>query len=276
MRRYDLHCHSTWSDGVLPPAEVVARAHGNGLDVLALTDHDEIGGNAEAREAAAALGIEFVAGVEVSVSYQDETLHVVGLRIDTEDTQFREALAGIRRGRDARARRISESLAEAGIPGTYERARELAGNDELISRAHFARALVEKGAARDTQSCFKHYLVRGKPGFVPHAWPELGEAIGWIRAAGGDAVLAHPGRYRFGKRDMRALIAGFRELGGAAIEVVTSAHTREQIGEFAALTRAAGLKASAGSDFHAPDESFVDVGCVMPLPEGLEPVWSAW
>ncbi|HEY7903903.1 MAG TPA: PHP domain-containing protein [Casimicrobiaceae bacterium] len=276
MRRYDLHCHSTWSDGVLSPGEVVRRASGRDVDVLALTDHDEVGGLAEARQAAADAGIDLVDGVEVSVSYHEETIHVLGFRVDAARPELVAALAGIRHGRDARARRISASLEAAGIDGTYDDARALAGNEELISRAHFARVLVGRGVVRDTHDCFKSYLVPGKPGYVPHAWPALGEAIAWIRDAGGSAVLAHPGRYRFDADAMRGLFGAFRDAGGEGIEVVTPAHTASQYVEFATLARVFGLKGSVGSDFHAPEESVMDLGGAPALPEGVTPIWSDW
>ncbi len=276
MKRYDLHCHSTWSDGVLSPTDVVRRATRNGVDVLALTDHDEVSGNAEARAAAAGTGMTFIDGVEVSVSYKEETIHVLGLGVDSAQPALASGLHGIRAGRDARARRIGESLAEAGIDGAYEGARQYAGNEQLISRAHFARYLVEQGVVADTHACFKRFLVRGKPGYVEHAWPELNVAIDWIRNAGGTAVLAHPGRYRFDADGMRELLTGFRDAGGQGLEVISSAHTPEQFIEYATLARVFGLKASVGSDFHAPGESWIDLGEAPALPEGVTPVWSDW
>ena len=274
--RYDLHCHSTWSDGVLAPADLVQRAASRGVDVLALTDHDEVGGLGEARAAALAQGIRLVDGVEVSVSYREETIHVLGFCVDGDRPALVAALAGIRHGRDARARRISDSLAAAGIDDTYDDARALAGNEELISRAHFARVLVGRGVVRDTHDCFKSYLVPGKPGYVPHAWPAIGEAVGWIRESGGTAVLAHPGRYRFDADGMRELLGEFRDTGGAGVEVVTPAQSPQQYIEYATLARGFGLKGSVGSDFHAPEESVMDLGAAPPLPEGVTPIWSDW
>jgi hypothetical protein len=276
MRRYDLHCHSTWSDGVLPPADVVRRAAANKVNVLALTDHDEIGGNAEARAAATDAGMTFVDGVEVSVSYRQETIHVLGLGIDSGQPALVAGLTGIRQGRDARARRIGDSLAEAGIGGAYEGARQYAGNEQLISRAHFARFLIERGVVGDMHACFKRFLVPGKPGYVKHAWPTLAEAVAWIHGAGGLAVLAHPGRYRVTATGMKKLLTEFRDAGGDGLEVISSAHTPEQFVEYATLARLFELKASVGSDFHAPGESWIDLGHAPPLPEGLTPIWSDW
>lgn len=274
--RYDLHCHSTWSDGVLTPVDLVRRAASHGVEVLALTDHDEVGGLREARAAAADAGIGFVDGVEISVSYREETLHVLGFNVDAERPELVAALAGIRAGRDARARRISDSLQSAGIDDTYEDARALAGNEELISRAHFARVLVGRGVVRNTHDCFKSYLVPGKPGYVPHAWPAIDEGIAWIRESGGTAVLAHPGRYRFDADGMRELLGEFRDAGGVGVEIVTPAHSTAQYEEYATLARVLGLKGSVGSDFHSPDECLMDLGATPPLPAGVTPIWSDW
>jgi 3',5'-nucleoside bisphosphate phosphatase len=276
MTCYDLHCHSTCSDGVLVPADVVKRAAEYGVDVLALTDHDELSGLAEARAAAAVSGIEFVDGAEVSVTWGDHTLHVVALRIDPKDTTLGEGLAAIRTGRDGRARRIADSLATAGVPDALAGARKFCTSERLISRTHFARFLVEAGYVRNMKAAFKRYLTAGKPGHVPHAWASLPQAVGWIHGAGGQAVLAHPGRYGISATRMRQLLGEFRDLEGDAIEVVSPSHTAEQYAEYATYARTFGLKASCGSDFHAPGESWIEMGDLPPLPVGVDPVWSAW
>ena len=276
MPRYDLHCHSTLSDGLLTPAEVVKRAAGRGVEVLALTDHDEIAGLGEARAAAREAGIGFVDGSELSVSWQDDTLHIIGLRIDPADAALANGLARVRSGRDARARRIGDSLAAAGVPDAFEGALAYVTSEHLISRTHFARHLIDAGYARDMKDAFKRFLTPGKPGYVPHAWASLTEALGWIHGAGGQAIVAHPGRYRLSAAEMRTLLGEFRDLGGDGIEVVSSAHTAAQYGEFAALARAFGLKASCGTDFHGPGESRIDFGELPPLPPGVDPVWAAW
>jgi 3',5'-nucleoside bisphosphate phosphatase len=276
VTRYDLHSHSTRSDGVLAPGDVVRRAAKRGVDVLALTDHDELEGLDEARGAAEEVGIAFVDGAEVSVTWEDHTLHVVALRIDPRNVALAEGLANIRAGRDERAKRIAGALEAAGVPGAFEGARNYVTNERLISRTHFARFLVESGHVRDMKDAFKRFLVAGKPGHVPHAWATLTQAIGWIHGAGGQAVLAHPGRYKISKQKMRVLLDQFRAAGGDAIEVVSPSHTADQYGEFASLARAFGLLASCGSDFHAPGESWMDLGDLPPLPAGVEPVWSAW
>lgn len=276
MLRYDLHCHSTRSDGVLTPTEVVRRAAERGVDVVALTDHDEVEGLGEAAEAARAAGIGFVEGCEISVTWQGETLHVVALRIDPRNAALTEGLAVIRAGRDARARKIGDALDRAGIPDAFEGALAYVTSERLISRTHFARFLIEAGYVRDMKDAFKRYLASGKPGYVPHAWASLAQAVDWIHGAGGQAVIAHPGRYRLTPTELRALVAEFRDLGGDALEVVSPSHTPPQYDAFAALARSHGLGASCGTDFHGPGESRFDFGELPPLPAGVDPVWRGW
>ncbi|MCC6868579.1 MAG: PHP domain-containing protein [Burkholderiales bacterium] len=276
MLRYDLHCHSTASDGLLEPDAMVRLAAERGVDVLALTDHDDTAGLAVAGAAAREAGIELVRGAEVSVSWDDETIHVVALRIDPECETLAAGLHAVRSGRDARARRIAAALEAVGVRGAWEGALRYVTSERLISRAHFARYLVEAGYVRDSRDVFKRYLARGLPGYVEHAWATLADAIAWIRAAGGVAVLAHPGRYRIGARGMRRLVAEFRERGGDAIEVLSPSHDADDVARFAALARRHGLKASQGSDYHGPGESFIEPGDLPELPAGLRPVWSSW
>jgi 3',5'-nucleoside bisphosphate phosphatase len=272
----DLHCHSVVSDGTLEPVAVVERAHRNGVELLALTDHDEVAGLADAARRAAELGLSFVAGVEISVTWAHETIHVVGLRVDPQDTALIAGLDRTRNGRDQRAREIGERLADVGIAAAYEGALRHAGNPDLISRSHFARYIVEVGRCADVSEVFRHYLIEGKPGFVPHRWASLGDAVGWIRGAGGTAVLAHPGRYRLSDLCFDELLREFRDHGGAAIEVVSGSHTPAQYAEFEAVARRVGLQASRGSDFHGPGESRHDLGSLPPLPAALDPVWRDW
>ncbi len=272
----DLHCHSFYSDGTLAPAALVQRAKANGVQLMALTDHDELGGLAEAAEAAADLGVRFVPGVEVSVSWGGETLHIVGLAIDPGAPDLIAGLTGVRSGRDARAREMGAQLAAVGHPGAYEGAAALAGNAGLVSRTHFARWLVERGACDDVRAVFLKYLVPGRPGYVPHHWSRLTEAVGWIRAAGGVAVLAHPARYRVGELALTTMIEEFRTAGGEAIEVASGSHTRDQVRRFARIALAEGLEASRGSDFHSPIESHADLGYAPVLPDSVVPVWHRW
>jgi predicted metal-dependent phosphoesterase TrpH len=274
--RYDLHCHSTHSDGLLTPAAVVARAAARGVDVLALTDHDELSGLAEARCAASEAGIELVCGAELSVSWNDNTLHVVALGIDPKNPRLTEGLDAIRIGRSARARRIGDALAAAGIEGAYEGAMKYVTSERLVSRTHFARYLVEAGYARETKDVFKRYLTRGNPGYVAHPWATLSQAVGWIHAAGGQAVIAHPGRYKINATGMRGLLAEFRDIGGDAIEVLSPSHTPAQYTEFATYSRVFELRGSCGSDWHGPGESWMDFGDLPEMPTGVVPVWKDW
>ena len=276
MLKVDLHCHSNVSDGVLAPAAVAAYARKGGVDVWALTDHDEVSGIKAARAAAHGLGMRFVAGVEISVTWANETVHVVGLQINEDAPQLAQGLAATRAGRDARGREIAAQLARAGIPGAYEGALKYVANPDLLSRTHFARYLVEIGACDSTPDVFRKYLSEGRPGYVPHRWATLADAVGWIRGAGGIPVIAHPGRYRFTQLAEGALFDEFKQLGGNAIEVVTGSHTPDQYETYAETARRYGFLASRGTDFHAPGEARVEFDKLAPLPAGLTPVWHDW
>ena len=276
MLNIDLHCHSNVSDGVLPPAEVVRRAAAQGVQVLALTDHDDIAGLAEARETAREGKIDLINGVEISTSWGSHTLHVLGLNIDPAHTALQAGLENIRQGRAERAIRIAAKLDELGIKDSLAGAYALASNKSLIGRMHFARFLVEYGYVKNLRTVFKKYLVKGKPGYVSHQWAALEDAIGWIRASGGVAVLAHPGRYQIGKMRMEELLTEFKDAGGEGVEVVTSSHTAEMTANFAELSQRFGLLASRGSDFHGPGESMIELGRLPDLPEKCQPVWHAW
>jgi predicted metal-dependent phosphoesterase TrpH len=281
MQDHDLHTHSIVSDGLLTPTELVARAAERGVKVLALTDHDDVGGLDEARREAMKQGIQFINGVEISASWRSHTLHVVGLGIDPHAPELVAGLQSIRDGRRERAEQMADSLARSGIGGALEGAYRYANNPNIIGRTHFARFLVEDGRAKDVRSVFKRFLVKGKPGYVPHQWATLEQAIAWINGSGGVAVLAHPGRYLVGKhamgrKTMRELLAEFVELGGQGIEVVTSSHTHEQFAEFSKLAEEFKLYSSCGSDYHGPGESFFDVGRLPDLPLVCQPVWSLW
>lgn len=276
MPNYDLHCHSTASDGLLAPATLVERAAGNGVDVLALTDHDEISGLAEARSRAAELELRFIDGVEVSVSWSGVTIHIVGLNIDPDNAQLQQGLQAIRQGRTERAKKMAQDLARAGIPGSLEGAYAYVDNPNLIGRTHFARFLVEKRYVSDVKSAFQHYLVSGKPGYVPHQWATLDDGLACIKAGGGVAVLAHPGRYKLTRTEMRKFLGEFKDGGGTGIEVVTGSHTAEQFLQYGILAQEFGLLASRGSDFHGPGESRVDLGQLPNVAADLKPVWHDW
>lgn len=271
----DLHSHSTISDGTMTPAELVTHAAGQGVRVLALTDHDDTSGLAEAAEVAARHDMQLVPGVEISVTWRKRTLHIVGLRIDPEFAPLAAGLQAIRDGRHLRAQGMAKSLENIGIADSLSGAYQYA-KQGIISRTHFARFLVEKGYARDTRSVFKKFLIKGKPGYFEHSWASLAEAMGWIIGSGGVAVIAHPGRYDLGRTNMLLLLEEFRSLGGAAIEVVTGSHSVDQYQEFAKLARQFELKASMGSDYHGPGHAYIEMGRLPELPHGCVPVWQDW
>lgn len=274
MLDIDLHSHSTHSDGLLAPADLVARAVAQGVKMYALTDHDELSGLAEARCIAETHGMRFIDGVEISVSWDAETLHIVGLNIDPQHEAITAGLRQVRAGRHVRAERIAADLERVGITGALDGARRYARNPDLLSRAHFARYMVERGDVKDTQAAFRRYLTPGKPGYVTHQWATLQQAVQWINAAGGAAVIAHPGRYKLNSRENERLLGEFRDLGGAGVEVVTGSHTTDEYATWARYAQRFGLKASAGSDFHGPGESYLELGKLPDLPFGLVPVWA--
>ena len=269
----DLHCHSVVSDGTLEPEVLAARAAANGVELWALTDHDEIGGQHRAAQAARAHGMRYLTGTEISVTFAGETVHIVGLGFDPDDAQMQRGLEETRGGRGNRAREIAAGLARAGIPNAYEGALKYVGNPALISRTHFARYLVEAGVCKDTSEVFRRYLTEGKPGYVPHRWASLKHAVAWITEAGGTAVIAHPARYKLTANEEYALFTEFKAHGGRAVEVVTGSHTAAEYLKYADTAREFGLAASRGSDFHSPDESHTDLGLLPHLPGGLTPVW---
>lgn len=275
MSCHDLHSHSWVSDGTLSPTELVQRAAAAGVDVLALTDHDDTAGCAEAQAAAVACGIEVLPGVEVSVTWQGMTIHIVGLAIDPEAAALQAGLAQLREFRGWRAEEMGRRLAERGIDGAYEGAAALS-RGRIISRTHFAHYLVSRGCGKDVRDIFKHYLKRNKPGHVPGQWAALEEAVGWIRAAGGVAVVAHPARYELTSAKLRRLLGEFMECGGEAMEVISGSHTPDDVLAMARHARALGLLASVGSDFHGPENPWVELGRLSPLPDGLTPVWQRW
>jgi len=271
----DLHCHSTVSDGLLSPGDLARRAKANGVELWALTDHDEIGGLGEARAVADEVGLPFVNGVEISVSWgEDQTVHIVGLGFDAAYEPLVTGLATVRSGRDSRAHRMAAELDKVGIHGAYAGALKYAGNPALISRSHFARYIVELGHAKEVKSVFDWWLAKGKPGYVSHPWATMEQALGWIRAAGGIAVMAHPGRYRVSKAELREMFVAFKDLGGRGIEVISGSHAEDQTLECARAAREFGFLASRASDFHGPGESWIDLGKLPPLPDDLTPVWS--
>jgi predicted metal-dependent phosphoesterase TrpH len=271
----DLHSHSLVSDGTLSPEALAGRAHANGVELWALTDHDETGGQQRARDAALSLGMAYLTGTEISVSFAGETVHIIGLGFDADDPALLAGLAQTRGGRLERARRMAEGLAAAGIPGAFEGALRYVGNPDLISRTHFGRFLVEAGVCSDTYEVFRRFLTEGKPGYVPHRWAGLGDAVRWITGAGGVAVIAHPARYRFTPTEEYALFTEFIAHGGQGVEVITGSHSTPEQQRYAETAIEFDLLASRGSDFHSPAESRTDLGALPDLPGRLTPVWEA-
>lgn len=271
----DLHSHSIYSDGTQTPEALAERARANGVRLWALTDHDELAGQARAAAAAQAAGIDYVTGVEISTTFTGETVHIVGLGVDPEAPALAAGLAAIRAGRAGRARAMADSLAKAGIRGALEGASRYVSNPELVSRTHFARFLVDSGACASIGEVFRRFLTEGKPGYVPHRWADVGEAVGWIRAAGGLAVIVHPARYKLTPNAEWALFHEFKGHGGAAVEVVCASHRPDEVEKYADYALEFDLLASRGSDFHDPAESRADLGGVGDLPGRVRPVWEA-
>jgi predicted metal-dependent phosphoesterase TrpH len=269
----DLHCHSVVSDGTLTPEALAARAAANGVELWSLTDHDEIGGQRRAADAARQHGLKYLTGTEISVTFAGETVHIVGLGFDPDDPAIRQGLTATRGGREERARDMAAQLAQVGIQNAYEGALKFVGNPELISRTHFARFLVETGVCSETSEVFRKYLTEGKPGYVPHRWASLRNAVSWITQAGGMAVIAHPARYKFTANEEYALFSEFKAHGGQAVEVVTGSHTAAEYVKYAPTAQEFGLAGSRGSDFHSPEESRIDLGQLPYLPGELTPVW---
>ena len=272
----DLHTHSSASDGVLSPENLVKRAANNIVDILALTDHDSVAGISEALEVSRSTDLHFIPGVEISVSWGGACIHLVGLDVDHENTEFLGALLGIQTGRLERAKRIDESLQKEGLPSLLTAALDFSKNSGQVGRTHFARALTERGFCDSIQEVFSNYLVKGKPGYVEHLWPSLKDAMHWISQAGGTAVIAHPARYKTLGGHLSYLLEEFLSLGGSAIEVATGSHSSVDIRRFQSIANEVGFDASRGSDFHCPNESRCDVGQAPNLPDGTMPIWNKW
>lgn len=271
--KYDLHCHSTASDGALAPAEVVRRAHQQGVTTLALTDHDTTAGLREAAQAAEDCGIRLIPGIELSAIYANQCLHIIGLNIDAEQPMLIEGLTKQQSLREQRALKMAEKLQKKGIAGAYEAVTQAAGNGE-ITRSHFADFLVAQGHVDNQQDAFDRYLSKGKPAFVPTQWASLEDVVSWIRSAGGVAVLAHPLRYKLSFKWMNKALAAFKQAGGQGVEVVTGRASEDDIRLSLQFVRKHQLLASVGSDFHTPENQWVELGRLAPLPAEAEPVWS--
>ena len=275
MTQYDLHTHSTASDGSLTPSELVARAQQQGVTHLALTDHDGTEGIAEARQAAAARGITLIPGVEISTTWRNSTVHIVGLNIDVENNELQGGLAMLREYRQQRAYKMAEKLEKAGIRDALAGAQKYASKT-LLGRVHFARYLIETGHASDMKDVFKRFLVKNKPGYVASQWVSLADAVTWIKAAGGQAVVAHPARYKLTATKRRQLLTDFKQLGGDAMEVSSGFQHPEEVRTMARLAEAFELLASCGSDFHSPDKGWNEIGKMAALPPFVTPIWNQW
>lgn len=272
---YDLHSHSSASDGCLSPTELVHYAQQQGVDVLALTDHDITSGISEATQAAATLGVNVIAGVEISVIWRKQTLHILGLNIEPENVALLAGLGKIRQARLWRAQEMGRRLDKAGFPCIYEGAKAIA-NGENVTRTHFARVLIAQGHAKDMKQVFKRFIVQGKPGYVAGEWAEMAQALEWIKNAGGVSVIAHPARYKLSATKMRLMIDEFIQAGGQGIEVISGSHSKDESQRIAALARQYNLLASRGSDFHDPAIPYINMQTLPALPTDLTPVWDAW
>ena len=277
MLKADLHCHSTASDGLLSPEAVARRAAENGVELFSLADHDDLGGLSVAASVAGELGMRFVTGVEISIEWNKAQIHILGYNFDPGNAALNAALASIREGRLLRARRMSDDLEKKlKLRECFAGALRFATNPNLISRAHFARYLVELGLYKEVRNVFESCLIPGRPGYVDHQWASLEAAVGWILGAGGIASVAHPGRYKLSRKQMREFFGEFKALGGRAIEVVSGSHSADNVLTFGRLAHEFGFMASCGSDFHGPGESYIDLGRIDPLPAGLTPIWEAF
>lgn len=274
-RKYDLHCHSTASDGELSPAELVQHAARQGVEVMALTDHDVTDGLAEAGAEAARHGIEFITGVEISVTWQKHLIHIVGLNFDPANEALQQGLASLRQTRQARGEEMAQRLAKAGIEGALEGAQAYS-NGQILSRTHFAQFLYNTGHVKSLQGAFDHYLGTGKSAYVASQWCSLEEAVGWIKGAGGVAVIAHPARYKLSATKLRALIEDFKSSGGLGFEVYSGSQALTENHNMADYARRHGLMASIGSDYHGPSQTWLGMGRLGPLPKDLTPIWHSW
>jgi len=271
----DLHTHSNMSDGTLSPTELVQRAHNKRVKTLALTDHDSTNGLLEARKAAQPLGINLIDGVEVSVTWEKKTIHIVGLNIDPSYEPLKKGLLKLQNTRRERAQQIGVRLKKIGIPDAYEASKTMAG-EGMITRTHFARYILQMDRASSMQNAFDRYLGQGRPGFVHTTWVDMGEAINWIVGAGGNAVIAHPLRYKLTGSWMRRLLSSFKDVGGQAIEVVCGNSNPNNIRDSANYANRFDLAGSVGSDFHSPGRVWIELGKFANLPTTVKPLWDYW
>lgn len=271
MPPVDLHCHSTASDGELAPEAVVAEAAAAGVKILALTDHDTVAGLDAAQRAARQHGVRLVPGIEISATLDRHTLHVLGLGIDPTAAPLQAGLADVQLRRAVRAKAIAAKLERLGVVDALQRAEAMAGSGQ-ITRSHFARLLIEAGLAKDAQRAFKRYLGQGRQAYVASQWAPLQDAIQWIHAAGGIAVLAHPFKYPLTRTTRHRVLRTFKALGGDAMEVCCGSSNAAEIAESARDAIESGLHGSIGSDYHGPEQPWARLGRVAPLPAEVTPV----
>ena len=274
--KIDLHSHTHYSDGHLSPKELIDRAHNMQVNVLAITDHDTVDGIQEAMDyqSVQKRAMQIMSGVEISTSWHNFDIHILGLNVDHNNAQFLARLDQQSKERDRRAQQMSDKLAKVGIENVFEDAKTLAGKGQ-ITRAHFARVLVERRVVKDFEAVFKKYLGKGKKAHVKPQWIVIEEAVTWIQDAGGKAVLAHPGHYDMTTKWLKRLVAEFANAGGDGMEVVHSHLTPERKKMLADLASEHNLQASSGSDFHYPNR-WTELGKNLKLPEQLVPIWSDW
>lgn len=271
----DLHCHSNYSDGLLSPAELLERAHQNGLQLLALTDHDTVAGVLELQKANTNPDLRIISGIELSVQWKKYDVHILGLNINTHAEELQAVIREQQERRILRAQEIGAALQRIGVDDAYMKACDWAGHAK-IGRAHFAQILVKEGFARDIKAAFKTYLSKGKVAYVPVTWINLGTAIQVIRAAGGQAVIAHPLKYKLTRTKLHEFIREFQELGGVGIEVVSGDIQAVDIDKLAKLCQQFSLLASSGSDFHGEGLSRIALGRQKILPKDCTPIWASW
>ncbi|PXY92161.1 phosphatase [Gilliamella apis] len=272
----DLHSHTTASDGILTPSELVKRAADNQINMLAITDHDTIKGLLEAKAAIERdnLPVKLIYGVEVSTMWKNNEIHIVGLNIDIQNSHLLELLTAQEQSRIDRAISISEKLAKVSIDNAYEQAQQFSKGD-IVSRAHFARFLVANNYVKDIKRAFKKYLGKSGYAYVPAKWCSIADAVNAIHAAGGQAVLAHPTRYDLTLTKLKLLISEFKSYGGDGIEVSQSRQTQDDLQRLAKLANEFELLASQGSDFHDL-LNYLDLGKTTPLPGSVTPIWQNW
>lgn len=269
---FDLHCHTHFSDGLLSPEAVVTRAKERGVAVLAITDHDTIAALGIAQKAALDAGITLISGIEFSSQWGKGGVHIVGLGVGVNSPALIAAVEFQEQARIARAQAIADRLSKVGFPGALLGAKEIAGN-ATVGRPHFAQYLVAVGAVKNINAAFKKYLGTGKPADVKYQWPLMEQVIGWIHAAGGVAVLAHPAKYELTRTKMCALIDSFVAAGGDALEVISGLQPAALTEDLLRIANARSLHASCGSDFHVPDQAWQELGSFGKLPAQAKPVW---